>query len=150
MGQRYFDYNGKRYGYGTIIKVRWKFGEEKNMTFVHCDSAKGHYTFKYDDSMCKSGYKLFVYTLKTLEENLIEITNQIDTTYVKNHPLTTTPNKATFKEELQIDKMIVAWAWYIVLMAITFVFNGRIFYWIILSLCFWVYRFITLKEEGYK
>ena len=149
MGQRYFDYNGKRYGYGTIIKVKWRYGEEKFMTFTHYDAVKGYYTFKYDDSMCKSGYKFFVYTLDTLTENLIEITDQIDVTYVNNHPLVQ-PRKATFKEELQIDKMIVAWAWYIVLMAITFVFNGRIFYWIILSLCFWVYRFITLKEEGYK
>lgn len=148
MIQYYFDYNGKRYGHGTIVRVKWG-NSEKTMIFAHCDLEKGYYEFKFEARNTRDGYIGFSYTPERLQKDLLEVTNRIDTKYVEWHPIRA-PRKTTFKDELEIEGMLIAWAWYIVLMVVTFIFNGFIFYWAFFSICFWIYRMDKLKKEGFK
>ena len=147
MWVKYFIHQGKRYEYGTIVKINTYDGE-KEMTFINYNPEKGQYLFKVDDTWCKEGYKFREYNREALNENLIEITDKIDTIYVKNHPII--QDELTFTKELRVDGLLLAWVWYIFLMGITLIFNGRLFYWAVISFVFFIYRYGKLKEEGYK
>lgn len=148
MRTNYFIHKGKRYAYGTIIRVKHGKGERLE-TFVACDPEKNYYRFKFDNNNCRDGYMYITYTKERLNEYLIEITNKIDTKFVEWHPINP-PYKPTFKDELEIDGMFIAWLWYIVLIAVTLIFNGFYFYWALISFGFFIYRYGKLKEEGYK
>ena len=151
MWANYFIYNNKRYEYGTIVKAIIQ-NEEAEMTFITYNTEEGKYLFKIDANHYKDGYYLIDYTDSELRNNLVEITDRIDTKYVQWHPLQEPLllDRLTFKEELKVDGLFIGWVWYIFLMGITIILNGRLFYWAVISICFYNYRKKRLKEEGYK
>lgn len=150
MRVHHLEYNGKQYEYGTIVKI--KYGKEIEATFYVCDPEEDYYMFAVKDNKCKDGYFYFTYTKQRLKENLIEITDDINITFVQWNPIRQTyvSNSPTFKEELGIDGMFIAWVWYVFLMGVTLFFNGQIFYWAFISFIFFDYRKKKLREEGYK
>ena len=77
-------------------------------------------------------------------------TNRMDEYMAKEHQMRMENNRLTFGKELAVDGMLIAWLWYVVLMAVTLIFNGFYLYWIFISICFFIYRYGKLKEEGYK
>ena len=142
--QYYFDYEGKRYPCGTVLKVdtfyatRSKTGMD---IFEFCIPEKGLYKlynngWYYEENFCKM---------------LVNATNEIDEkylTYKKNEIL---ESKLTLGKEISyVDGMGLMWLWYIFLMAITFIFQGFYFYWIYLSALFFVLRYSRLKKYGYR
>ena len=58
--------------------------------------------------------------------------------------------KATFKDELNIDGMFIAWLWYVFIMLIATIFKDNIIIWTLTSLIFFHYRKTKLKEAGYQ
>lgn len=152
MRVHYLEYNGKRYEYGTIVKLKGANNKELEAVFFVCDPEKDYYMFAFKDDKCKDGYYYYQYTKEKLKEKLIEITDEIDEKYVKRNPIrmTRTTNKPTFKEELEIEGLFIAWVWYIFLIAITTIFKGQIFYWGVISFIFFDYREKKLRKAGYK
>lgn len=146
-----FKYNNKYYDYGTIIKAKIQ-NKETKITFISYNTESKKYLFKINAYNYKDGYYLVSYTEQEFKNSIIEVTDMIDIKYVQWHPLqdNSTANKLTFMDELKVDGLFIAWLWYIFLMGITFIFIGRIFYWTVISLGFFIYRYGKLKEEGYK
>lgn len=149
MRVHYLEYNGKQYEYGTIVKLKGVYSQYVEGVFFVCDPEEDYYMFAFKDDKCKDGYHYFSYTKKRLKENLIEVTDRIDTRYVQWNPIREV-EPPTFKDELAIDGMFLAWVWYVFLMGITLIFNGFPIYWAVISFCFFIYRHGKLKEEGYK
>lgn len=150
MRTNYFIYKGKRYEYGTIVKLQYR--DITEAIFIVCDPEEDYYMFAFKNENCKDGYYNCRYTKRDLQDQMIEITDKIDTNYIECNPLQSVReiNTLTFKEELSIDGIFIAWIWYIVLMAITLIFNEFYLYWIVISVCFFAYRSKKIKEEGYK
>lgn len=148
-----FEWNEKKYEYRTILKIKY-MNQERYATFLSYNTENETYLFNVTDYSCKDGYRCYTCTKQELNNVLIEITDQIDKNYILGHPLNinddASDNKLTFKEEMKIDGLFIAWIWYVFLMGITLILNGQIFYWAFISVCFFVYRKGKLKEEGYK
>lgn len=150
--QYYFIYNGRKIETGTILKIKpWhsSMGEDfvDKVTFEWYVPEMDLYVFKYTSTY---GTKGFGMQGDKFREYLIGPTNQMDEYVVRSHQMRMENNQLTFMKELQIDGMLIAWMWYIALMAITLIFNGFYFYWAAINLCFFIYRNAKLKEEGYK
>lgn len=144
--QYYFMYNGRKIETGTILKIKPWCGCEE-VIFEWYVPEMDLYVFKYKDRYGTAGSGMYG---SEFYKYFICPTNKMDSYVVKEHQMRMENNKLTFAKELQIDGLFFAWLWYIMLMAITFIFNGFIFYWAVISFCFFVYRHTKLKEGGYK
>ena len=150
--QYYFIYKGKIYETGTVIKIKPWHGGVKNtcveeLYFEWYVPESDLYVLEYKSPNGRKGIGM---TGEQLKKYFLYPTNQMDKCVTKRHQMRMENDKLTFGRELAIDGMLIAWLWYIVLMAVTFIFNGRIFYWAVISSCFFLYRYTKLKEEGYK
>ena len=142
--QYYFDYEGKKYPCGTILKVD-TFYTSCSKTgidiFEFCIPEKGLYKlynngWYYEENFCKM---------------LVDATDKIDENYLAHKKTKILESKLTLSKEIScIDGMGLAWLWYIFLMVITLFFNGFYFYWAYVSAMFFVYRYHALKKHGYK
>lgn len=148
MKNQYFRHNGKQYDYGTIIKIK-NFNKAITATFISYDVNKKKYLVKINNLKYKDGYYFTEYDESFFNNNLIEVTDEIDIKYIQNYPIKEIM-PFTFTEELEVDGMALAWIWYIFLMGITLFFIGRIFYWAIISFVFFNYREKKLRKAGYK
>lgn len=146
MRQNYFMYNDKRYDTGTII-ILSIFDVYSRRT---CNT-KGKFLW-YDAELKKYSVEIYgkeyIYEEESFNEDFIGI-------YEPNKNMTTTQGKAnaksyTFSDELDIDGLLIAWAWYIFIMAVGTIFYARIGIWILASIIFFDYRNRKLKEAGYK
>jgi hypothetical protein len=91
--------------------------------------------------------KEYVYTREDFYDNFLGVYEQ------KNkiaREFKETSVKHTILDELNIDGLFIAWAWYIFIMVIAALFYDRIGIWILASIIFFVYRNKKLKEAGYK
>lgn len=147
MREKYFKYKGMKYKSGTILKIKPTTGranpspkifEEATFMFYDTDSQK--YFIKVGGTTCLLSEKGFL-------DILISPMNEINTEYIEK---VAEEERWTINKELAIDCMPIAWIWYIFLMGITFIFNGFIFYWILISIVFFAYRNKKLRKEGYK
>lgn len=150
--QYYFIYQEKMIVPGAILKVKsWKpsmiEAPVNEVVFEWYVPDMDLYVLRYTSTYGTKKIGMYGDEFKRI---FIYPTNQMDKYVVRDHQIRMENNKLTFLKELKIDGMFFAWLWYIVLMAITFIFNGRIFYWIVISICFLIYRYGKLKEEGYK
>ena len=150
--QYYFIYNGKRIETGTILKIKpWRnsMGEcfVEEIVFEWYVPEIDLYVFRYTSNYGTKGSGMYGYIFK---EYLICPTSKMDVYVVRDHNMLMENNNLTFVKELQVDGMAIAWLWYVVLMAVTLIFNGFIVYWVLINLCFFIYRYGKLKEEGYK
>ena len=144
--QYYFMHNGRKIEPGTILKIKPWCGVEE-VIFEWYVPELDLYVFKYkgENGMVGSGMRG-----DEFKRYFLHPTNRRDNYIVRDHQMRMESNQLTFAKELAIDGMLIAWLWYIVLMAVTLIFNGFIFYWAFISLCFFIYRQGKLKEEGYK
>lgn len=150
--QYYFMYKGKKYETGTIIKIKpWRSSlieyPVEEITFEWYVPEMDMYVFRYTSTYGTKGSGM---TGDKFKEYLIYPTNKIDEYVVREHRMLMENNKLTFSKELGIPELLFAWMIYIVLMGVTFIFNGFYFYWALISFCFFSYRHKKLKEYGYK
>ena len=149
MNQNYFVYNGKRYGPGTIFKIKnpnskCYYDTEAQAVFIGCNHDNDFYIFTVYD-------KTYRYHKNCFYNSLIEVIGGADVeTASKYMPRSMQNKEYSFRKELDIDGMLIAWLWYVFIVAIGTIFYARIIIWIIASVVFFNYRSQKLKEEGYK
>lgn len=142
MTQNYCICNGKRYNTGDIVKVFWYnhlYGRNpciKEAIFINCDPDKDEYNFQVDgQSFCYTQRLFYRIICKKSED--------------KNNQKQIQINQKSFADELKIDGLLIAWIWYVFIMAIALIFNDCIFIWIIASIVFFNYRSKKIKKGGY-
>ena len=149
MKKYYVVYKGIKYNSGdtiNILRYTDKYGNTYRDPrlgvgiFLDCDEEKDEYRFVADGKTYCVNKICFFRTIcdsKAFESE-------------KSHYANGKPRKATFKDELNIDGLFIAWIWYILIMLILVIFNDRIFGWIGASIIFFNYRDKKLKEAGYR
>ena len=156
MKQGYFIYNGIQYNEGTrlIMTDRRSLNKTNSLaTFNGFDTDTG----KYHISICCRDEELSQEEFDKLYQGvwdgcygLIKPTPES----IPKHKLTIQQcppqKKFTFQDELSIDGLLIAWIWYVFIMAVAVIFYDRIGIWILTSIVFFSYRNKKLKEAGYK
>lgn len=149
MKKYYVVYKGKRYNSGDTINIIRYIDQYGNIyanprhetgIFLDCDEEKDEYRFLVDGNICclnKSCFFRAMCDKKIPEEGTLHSTNKVS-------------KKMTFKDELKIEGLFIAWIWYIFIMLILIIFNERIIGWIGASVIFFNYRDKKLKEAMYK
>jgi hypothetical protein len=135
-----FDYNGKRYSAGTIVKINGNRGKKGKDIFECYIPEKKWYKLYY------SGW----YPEDSFYSTVTEITNEVDEKYLENKKAAILETKLTFSKEINIDGLGLAWLWYAFLMAISFIFNGFLIYWAVWTCLFFIYRICKLAQYGYR
>lgn len=144
MKQNYFIYNGRQYNSGTVIVIRWFSYLSRSV----CDTNAKFLYFDTDTNR----YSVEIYG-KTYEYTTEEFYRDFRRIYVKQNNVTkmqVEPKEHTFSDELNIDGLLIAWIWYVFVMAVAVIFYDRIGIWIVASIMFFNYRNRKLKEAGYK
>lgn len=145
MRLNYFIRNGKTYNTGTIIIMRWFSLTSRSLVRT---KAK----FLYYNTETKQ-YVMEIYGKEEFYEEdrfnrlFVEIYNQEVERIGHNNNAN---KKHSFKDELNIDGLLIAWIWYVFVMAVAVIFYDRIAIWIVASIIFINYRKNKLKEAGYK
>lgn len=144
MKQDYVICKGKRYNSGDTINIIWYDYRYNNSykhkgIFIDCDEEKNEYRFTVDGEMYCFNKVCF---WKTVINNTTANQNK--------NCIDNISNKKTFKDELNIDGMLIAWMWYIFIMAVAIIFKDCLGIWAITSIIFFNYRNKKLKEAGYK
>ncbi len=107
-------------------------------TFLDCDEEKDEYRFIVDGvTYCYNR----IWFWQMVRDTSVQ-TNNV------NH--TRANKKRTFKDELSIDGLLLAWIWYVLIMGVAVIFNDRIGIWALASIIFFDYRNKKLKDAGYK
>ena len=145
MRQNYFVYNGKRYNFGTIVVIKWCSNITHTVinaraTFIDYNTESKEYTVEiYGNKYVYTEDKFFKVLCYVVDDD-VEI----------NKNIRREPKSHTFTDELNIDGLLIAWIWYIFIMAVGVIFYDRIGIWILTSVIFFNYRNKKLKEAGYK
>lgn len=149
MKQNYFIYNDKKYYSGTVIEMQrydWKLKRTQiqEMIFIYRDPEIQKYLLKtnYD---CD----LDLYSYQEFNDKLITITNKINIDRIRIEYEWHFP-KHTLNKELKIDGMFIAWVWYVFIMLLLVIFNGRILGWILVTFIFTKYRNEKLRKVDLK
>lgn len=144
MKRDYVICKGKRYSSGDVMNILWYSNGYRNPRnhigiFLDCDEEKDEYRFVVDgETYCYNKVCFF----QTVCNNPIPPGG----VYCANK----TSKNATLLDELNIDGLLIAWIWYIFIMAIGTIFKGNIAIWIFTSIIFFNYRSKKLREAGYK
>ena len=132
MKQGYFIVNGAKYHTGSIFIIK-DMGKNVEASFLYYDTDKQRYFYKIKDCVWnvdnKNFWRMFVSTTDKRDESM-----RAPTTKTKN--------------DIEIPGLFIGWVWYIFLMAISVIFNGAIFFWILYSVIFFKWREKKIKEEG--
>ena len=137
MQEGHFIYNNIKYPTGTVVEIKDFYNNKiRTATFIYHDTNRDTYIFKYRDN-CQQ----WIVSSKDFFNNLQSITDKFDTT-------AKIPQRKKIKDRY-VDSLLIGWVWYIFLMIIFTLFNGRIFGWIGLSYCFFKWRKNKIKKEGY-
>ena len=156
MKRDYFVYNGITYQTGTALIVTNLMSTNHTnslATFEFFDTN----TEEYQISICgrteRYSQKRFDEIYKGVWDGCYGVIKPIPESMPKH--LQTTPAKPkgkswTFQDELNIDGLLIAWIWYVFIMAVATIFYDRIGIWILASIIFFSYRKKKLKEAGYK
>ena len=145
MKQNYFIYNNKTYHAGTIIIIN-KFdhvlGTNKQIEATFC-----YYLTDKDLYVCKVQNAVFNYKPDKFYNAIISVTDKADAEYTNRLCDKTNSNNETrtFANELEIDGMLIAWIWYVFIMALAIIFKDRIAIWIFTSAIFFSYRKKKIK-----
>lgn len=142
MKQNYVIYNGVRYNSGDTIHILWYTNGYRNKhnytgVFVDYDEEKDEYRFTVDGQLYCFNKVCFWRTIRNAPVQEMQ--------FVRREP-----REATLKDELNIDGLLIAWVWYIFIMGLAIIFNGRIGIWILASIVFFNYRNKKLREAGFK
>lgn len=142
MKEKYFVYKGKKYNSGTTIIIWWTCTFARtvirtNATFIEHDADNERYIVEIYGKNYTYSEDHFYRVLCTVVDN-----NKVN--------VSKAPKEHTFSDELSIDGLLIAWIWYIFIMAVGIIFYDRIAIWILASVIFFNYRKKKLKEAGYK
>ena len=145
MKQNYFIYDGKQYNKGDKIIINFfdvRAGKSymANAKFLYYDSITAEYHIEVYG-------KEYVYAKNDFYKNL---RNTISSHAPTVNAYDINCKKHTFVNELSVDGMLIAWIWYVFIMAVGVIFYDRIGIWILASVIFFNYRNKKLKEAGYK
>lgn len=146
-----FEYNGKLYGAGTIITMKFYNGrlnrvEEKKVPFCYRTTIRDAYAIQLPNGNIREFLKENFY------KDIISVEDTINS-YVLQQAQTQLEKenrKPTFKDEMYIDGLFFAWIWYVFIMAVAVIFHARIGIWVIASILFFKYRKRKLREAGYN
>lgn len=148
MKEDYFVYSEKKYHSGTIMKIYSGPGLAKNVVFLFCVPDKNWIVYRE----LTNGNKTTCDKANFEKNYLIEVTDKIVS--LNSYDLRMFDAERiedlTFKEEVNVDGMLNAWLWYIVIMLVSVVLVDRILAWIFATVVFFNYRSNKLKERGYK
>jgi hypothetical protein len=147
MKQSYFIYKGDKYYSGTTIEINkydpiFNKNNKINAIFSHI-TGDNKYVVKVNNNV-------FVYTENDFFKILISVINKIEAKNDTYEILNAKDKKHKFADELNIEGMPIAWIWYIFIIAIGTIFNGRIGIWIIASIIFFNYRNKKIRKAGIK
>ena len=143
MKQDYVVCKGKKYKSGDTINILWyplgcRNPHNYTGVFLDCDEEKDKYRIIVDGTThCFN--KICFYRM--IHDNPSQQTG------IKNNVVS---KKLTLEKELNIDGLLIAWIWYIFIMATGTIFKGNIIIWIGASYVFFNYRNKKLREAGYK
>ena len=143
MKQDYFVCQGETYRSGDMFYIYYygpysSVPSIKAARFIEYDTETKHYSFwlnERGESSLREDLFLKCFRSKAYMAEL-------------NKPRE--PHKATFKDECNIDMLLIAWVWYIVIMVVGVIFYGRLVIWAVASYIFFDYRKRKLKERGFK
>lgn len=142
MLQENFTHNGVKYNTGSLISFRIYDYRARGsyiteVKFLYFDTDTQMYFIEVNGKQYSYNKELFFRNLQH-KPNCGDIggTNQT--------------RQRTFSDELNVDGLLIAWIWYIIIMLIGTIFYARIGIWIAASLIFFNYRNKILKEAGYK
>lgn len=145
MKQNYFIYKNERYNAEDMITISFfdcKVGRSYNVKakFLYYDTELKEYHIEIYG-------KEYVYEEGHFYRNLCTMANP-------RAPAASTSKENIkeykFSDELNIDGLLIAWIWYVFIMAVGIIFYDRIGIWILASIIFFNYRNKKLKEAGYK
>ena len=133
--QNFFEYNGKKYYTGTVVKAKFAHkGHNRQYVFLAYDKTCNNY-------ICQQGdFKLRMYPDYFYNQWLAEVTNDMDAT--------AQAPKEKLKNDANIDGLLFGWILYIFLMVISTIFVDRVMMWIIWSVIFFAYRSSAREKEG--
>lgn len=138
MWQDHFTYKGNTYYTGAVFKVKEC---EYILGVYETEAAFVTYSPKKKQIVFKVNGKLHTILFSNVHAYIVAPTDKKDNSVhcpVKKQ-----------KSEFAIEGMHDAWIWYVVLMAITTIFKGNIFYWGLISWVFFSWRSKKIKNEGY-
>lgn len=152
MREYSFIFNGCKYPSGTILKIKSNdnvTGKEVVEIAYFCYSMpeKNRYVYKIRETTHNVTkdyfYKILIGATNSTNESIAN-NFQAEESRIYTKP----PN--TFKDELNIDGLLIAWIWYVFVMAIAIIFNDVIGIWILASIVFFSYRNKKLRKAGFK
>ena len=132
MKQNYFLSNGEKYYTGTVFLALHN-GKPIDATFIYYDT--DYRKFLYKINSCT-----YVVSENEFGKRFIAVTDKVDNTV--NPPI-----KKRMKD-IEIEGLFFGWMWYIFLMSISLIFNGKIYLWILISLVFFSWRANKIEKEG--
>lgn len=146
MKQNYFMYNGQKYYTGTKIKIKVYngYGNRPEIAeFINYDTETNKYSFTVNGTM-------YTYDKRGWSSYFMGVCDNIQSKTQAATQYEPTIKEWTFRKELDVDGMLNAWMWYVLLMGITTIFQGNILYWTVISGIFFKYRDGKLRKAGYK
>lgn len=151
MFQRYFVYNGKAYPSGTIVKMKienptLKTVREEKMIF---SNISGDNIYGCREVVCRETH---FFSEENFFNALIEVTDEIHPDYIaaeqkRQAQIAKCNRKPTFREQMNIPGLGLAWIWYIIVMAVAVIFNDCIGIWLLASAIFLSYRKKKIDKE---
>lgn len=144
MIQEYFIHNGRKYNTGTVIVIQ-------QFSIYSCSMCNTEAIFQYYDTDKKIyAFKIYNKIESCSEQDFKKLFRGVYEEMYNQQFGRKQHKQWTFKKELEINGLLVAWIWYVFIMAVAIIFNDRIGIWILASIIFWSYRRRKLKEAGYK
>lgn len=145
MKQDYFTHDGIKYNTGTIVVIlRFNYItgrlHKENAKFIYFDTDTNEYILEIERQNV-------TYTPERFNKLFVEVYNP---NKQKTANVQSQPKQHTFSDELHMDSLLIAWFWYVFIMAVGVIFYDRIGIWILASVIFFNYRNKKLKEAGYK
>ena len=145
---RFFMFNNKCYGVGTIFKFTQQYIDKRKLKYHYGKLTDANYltnwvVVKTGDKNClnKIGFGI-------LDEDLTEIIEEI---IAPVEAIYTNPKDKEFAyRDFEISGMIEAWMIYLFFMGISSIFVCNVGLWIIISIVFFTWRYTEKSSYGYK
>lgn len=118
-------FRNKHYAKGTVAKIRYC-----NQIFIATYKGKMNATYSF---ILDNGKEVWIKYKDILS---IEVCKEYILTQV-------TPR------DIDINRLVIGWIWYILIMLTLTIFNGRIAGWIVVSIIFFRWRKKAKEEESY-
>ena len=133
----YFEFKGARYPVGTVVRIT-----EKEMKRIGADSPYITILNHYENS--NGTHSCLI--MKSYDDWGITKSCEMNTFFskfediVEEVVLLPTKQRGNRYKDTEVDAMLYGWIYYILVMLIATIFNGRIFIWIVASIIFWTWR----------